>query len=94
LLEHGAFQKLFAVGGEIAECPHLAWSNWGAAEESFFGEAGLLDEAGADYAVAHFFGAFGFRTVAHFFVIHGRDIDVDIDAIEPRAGDFGDVALD
>ena len=31
---------------------------------------------------------------AHFFVVHGGDVDVDVDAVHERAGNFGDVALD
>ena len=38
-------------------------------------------------------GAFDFAVAAQFFVFHRRDFDVDVDAVEQRARNFRDVAL-
>ena len=38
--------------------------------------------------------ALGGRAAAQLLVLNGRHFDVDVDAVEQRAGDFGHVALD
>ena len=59
-----------------------------------FEEAGVLELAGGEDAGADLGGAFGGGVAAELFVLHGGDFDVDVDAVEERAADFGDVALD
>ena len=57
-------------------------------------EAGVLALAGGEDAGADLGGAFGGGAAAELFVLHGGDFDVDVDAVEQRAADLGDVALD
>ena len=54
----------------------------------------MLALAGGEDAGADVGGAFGGGAAAQLLVLHGGDLDVDVDAVEQRAGDFGDVALD
>ena len=60
----------------------------------FAQEAGVLELAGGEDAGADLGGAFGGGVAAELLVLHGGDFDVDVDAVEQRAADFGDVALD
>jgi len=53
-----------------------------------------LDVARAQHAAAHAGGAFDFHVAAQFLVLHGRNLDVYVNAVQQRAGDFRDVALD
>jgi hypothetical protein len=53
-----------------------------------------LDFAGADNAAADADKAFDFRVAAQFFVIHEGNFDVNVNAVQQRAGIFRDVALD
>ncbi len=53
-----------------------------------------LDFAGAQHAIANRRRAFHFDVAAQFFVFHRGDFDVDVDAVEQRAGNFRDVTLD
>jgi hypothetical protein len=39
-------------------------------------------------------GALGCRAAAQLLILNGRNFNVDVDAVEQRAGDFGHVALD
>ena len=57
------------------------------------GEAGLLDFADALDAVADGGGGFTGGVAGQVLVFHGRDFDVDIDAVEEGAGDAVAVAL-
>jgi hypothetical protein len=50
--------------------------------------------AGADDALANRGRIFGLVGGAHLFIVHGGDVDMDIDAVHERTGDFRDVALD
>ncbi len=61
--------------------------------------AGLLERASLPVAGGHdaradLGGAFGGCSAAQLLILDGRDLDMDIDAVEQRAGDLGDVALD
>jgi hypothetical protein len=96
LLGHGAFEQAFAIGGERAGDADVAGGHLGVAVQLFFrrGEAFELFLAGANDAVANLGGGFRLVGGAHFFVVHGGNVDVDIDAVHERAGDFRDVALD
>jgi hypothetical protein len=54
----------------------------------------MLDLAGGEDAGTDFGGTFGGGVAAELFVLDGGDFDVDVDAVEERAADFADVALD
>jgi len=62
---------------------------------NFFGgrwRSARVAGAGADDAVTNFGGSIRARWWSASLVIYGGDVDVDIDAIHERAGDFRDVA--
>jgi hypothetical protein len=52
-----------------------------------------LNFSGAHDSLANLGGTFRLASRPQFFVVHGRHINVDIDAIEQRAGDLAHVAL-
>ena len=61
--------------------------------------AGLLEAPAllltrGHHAPAYLSRAFGCRTAAQLFILDGRHLNVNVDAIEQRAGDLGHVALD
>ena len=91
----GVFQKFFAVGGDGTLFANEARGHLGVGVGFLFGRetSGLAiasgDDAGADGG-----GIFAGRRSAEFFVFYGGNFDVDVDAVEERAGDFCDVALD
>ena len=58
------------------------------------GEADVLAFAGGQDAGANLGRAFGGGAAAQLLILHGGDLDVDVDAVQQRAGDLGDVALD
>jgi hypothetical protein len=90
LLGHGALQQTLTVGGEFTEGADMAGRHLGVAVDLFAGggEALELLLAGADHAFANFRGALGFIGGAHLFIVHGRNIDVDVNAIHQRTRDF------
>ncbi len=107
LLLHGAFEEALGVRGKLAESSDLLGGHLGVGEDGAarcaggalgadgcFKEAVVLDFAGGEDAGADFSGAFGGGIAAELFVLHGRDLDMDVDAVEKRAADLGDVALD
>ena len=51
-------------------------------------EAVVLALAGGEHTGANLGGAFGGGAAAQFLVLHGGDFDVDVDAVEQRAGDL------
>ena len=69
---------------------------WALQIELFTGrsESFQLFLASADHPVADFGRTFRLVGRTHFFVVHGGDIDVNVDAIHERTGNLGDVALD
>src|ERR1022692_931758 len=84
------------MGGEFAEGADVAGGHLGIAVEFFAGrgEAFQLLLARADHAVANLGGTLRLAGRAHFFVVHGRDIDVDVDAVHEWARNLGYVTLD
>ncbi len=52
-----------------------------------------LNFSRAKNAFANARGTFDLGIAAKFLVFHGGNFDVDIDAVEKRAGNFGNVAL-
>ena len=59
-----------------------------------FVEARELNDAGGVDALADFGGRFTGVFAGQFLIAQGRHFDLDVDAVEQRAGDFGAVALD
>ena len=53
-----------------------------------------LPLAGGQHAGANVGRALGRRAAAQLLVLNGRNLDVNVDAVEQRPGDFGHVALD
>ena len=58
------------------------------------GKAFVLDRTGGFAAGAHDLGAFARLGFAQFFDSQRRCFDMEVDAVEERAADFGAVALD
>jgi hypothetical protein len=101
LLEHGALEEFLGVGGELAVGANLTSSHLRIGEDFFpdtvegcGDEALALAVAGGEYAGADRGGVFDGGSATEFFVLDGGDFDVNIDAVEERAADFGNVALD
>ena len=91
----GIFQEFFAVGGDGAVFADEARGHLGVGVGFLFGrEASGLAIASGDDAGADGGGIFAGRRCAEFFVFYGRDFDMDVNAVEQRAGNFCDVALD
>ena len=78
-----------AARGARAESLGARW-----VADSVLEEAGVLELAGGEDAGADLGGAFGGGVAAELLVLDGGDFDVDVDAVEEGAADFGDVALD
>ena len=56
-------------------------------------ESPSLDFARPQDAIAHARRALDIRVGAEFFVLHGRNLDMDVDAVEKRPRNLRDVAL-
>jgi hypothetical protein len=92
---HGHLEHAFGGGVEGAEALELLGGHSGvAADFGGFGKAGSLDFADALDALADLGGGFASGVAGEVLVFHGGDFDVDIDAVEERAGDAVAVALD
>lgn len=74
---------------EGAEGANLAGREIGVVEAT-----GLLEGAGGENAVAHALGGGAGVVGAEFFVGHGGDFDVEVDAVQEGPADFSEVALD
>src|SRR5690242_14050129 len=91
----GVFEELFAFGRDGAVLANEPGSHLRVGVGLFFGgEALALLFTGGDDAGANGGGIFAGGWRAKLLVFHGGDFDVDINAVEKRAGNFGDVALD
>src|SRR5690348_10442101 len=90
----GVFEELFAFGRDGAVFADELGSHLGVGVGLSFGsKALLLAPAGGDDAGADGGGILAGGRSAKLFVFHGGNFDVNVDAVEKRAGDFGDVAL-
>jgi len=91
----GVFQKFFTVGRDGTLFANETSGHLGVGVGFLFGRktSGLTIASGDD-ACADGGGIFAGRGSAELFVFYSRDFDVDVDAVEQRAGNFGDVALD
>jgi hypothetical protein len=96
LLLHGALQQALGIGAQFAVGANLARGHLRVGVDFFAGlsEALPLALARGHHAVANLRRALGRRSAAQLLVLHGRNFDMNIDAVEQRAGDFGHVALD
>src|SRR6202020_968194 len=56
-------------------------------------EALALPLACRHYAIANLRGALSGSIAAQLLILHRGDLDMNVDAIEQRPGDFGDIAL-
>src|SRR5438552_15008582 len=91
----GVFQKFFTVGGDGTLFADEARGHLGVGVGFLFGrETSGLAIARGDDARADGCGIFARGRCAEFFVFYGGDLDVDVNAVEERAGNFCDVALD
>jgi hypothetical protein len=91
---HGAFEQPVAIRRDVAVLPELPRAHLRIAVNLFTLEALHLPLAGIHNARPNFRRAFATRTLPQFAVLHGRHVDVDIDAIEQRTGNLGDIPLD
>src|SRR5208282_2134790 len=96
LLGHGAFKQALTVGRKFAVGANVAGVHLGVAVEFFprRGEALGLLLAGAQHAGPDRGRVFRHGGRSHLFVVHRRDVDVDVDAVHERPRDFRNVALD
>jgi hypothetical protein len=96
LLLHGAFEKLLGVRAQLAEGANLAGAHLCVGIDLFFcaGEPLALQLACIKDASADAGRAFAGSSSAQLAVLDSGDFDVDVDAVQERSGDFGDVALD
>src|ERR1035438_6866274 len=95
LLLHGPLQQALGIGAQFAVGANLARSHLRVSENLFAGlfEALPLPFASGHHPVANLSRSFGRRAAAQFLVLHRWNLDMYIDAVEKRAGDFGDIAL-
>lgn len=86
-LVHGIFEQVAAVVVEGGMRFHDAGRHGGVAADVWFtGEPGRLHGAGGLDAGADGFGRFAGVGAVEVAEIDGRDLDVDVDAVEERAG--------
>ncbi len=90
LLGHGALQQTLTIGGEFTKGTDVAGRHLGVAVDLLAGGSEALELllARADHAFANFRGTLGFIGGAHLFIVHGGNVDVDIDAIHQRTRNF------
>lgn len=81
---HGAFEQAFAVRRQFAESANVPGRHLGVAVESLASgsEAQQLGLACPDDSFQNPGGIFWLVRAAHFLVVHRRDINVDVDAVE------------
>ena len=85
---HGVFEEVAAVVVEVGVGFHDAGRHGGvAADVRFFGEPVRLHGAGGLDAGADGFGRFAGVGAVEVAEVDGRDLDVDVDAVEERAGE-------
>ena len=95
LLLHGALEETFGVRAEFTVGADLASGHLGVGKHLVAGfvETMALPVTSGEDACPDFGGSFSGRTATQFFVLNGRHLYMDIDAVEERAGDFSHVAL-
>jgi hypothetical protein len=107
LLLHGALEEALGVGGQLAEGADLLGGHLGVSKDGSTWGAGRAFGADGGFEEAACWISRAARTRARIsvepselapprssLVLHGGDFDVDVDAVEQRAADLGDVTLD
>src|ERR1700755_765261 len=96
LLLHGALEQSFGIGPEFAVCADLASRHLSVREDLVTGflESGALPLSACHDAGADLGRTFGGCSAAQLLILDGGNLYMNIDAVEERAGDLGDVALD
>lgn len=94
LLLHGALQHVFALTGELAVGADLAGTHLRVGEDTLGGKAVELNFPRAQHSFANLRRALRSVAGAKLAIVHRRHVDVNVDAIEQRAGNLGDIALD
>ena len=90
---HALLHEFFAGGVEFTVLFELGFGHGGVGHRAVFAEAGALEGDGASYFFAHLGGGGAGDFAGEVAVGDGGDFEVDIDAIEQRAGDAGHVAF-
>ena len=93
-LGHRGLQKVLAFVVELAMNPDLPRGHLAVVAVRAAGEAATLDRAGGDHRLAHLRRSTCPPRSPKALERHGRHFDVDVDAIEQRAGDFAHVPFD
>src|SRR5205085_5171218 len=95
LLHHGALQQALAFGREVAEGADLARTHLRIRVNTLARgrEAVELRLACAHHALQYLRRAFRRRSATQLFVIHRGNVNVDINAVDQRARDLGEVTL-
>ena len=84
-----SFEPLFAFGVDRAVLADESGRHLSVRVDAFFArEAFGLAGARADHALADRGGAFDDGVAAQLFVFYGGDVDVDVDAVKQRPGNF------
>ena len=96
LLLHGTLEQPLGVGAELAVGADLTRGHLRIRVDllAILAEAFALALARGENSFADLGGAFGGGAPAQFLVLNGGNLNVNVDAVEQRAGDLGDVALD
>jgi hypothetical protein len=86
LLRHGTLKQSLALGGKFAIGANLAGTHLGVGEDTLpgSGKAVKLDLTGAQDALAYLLWAFRPGSAAKFFVVHGRNVNMNVYAIKQR----------
>ena len=87
-------EKLFRVAVDRAVPFEIPRAHLGVGVDRSFVEALELNDAGGVDALADFGGRFAGVFAGQLLIAQGWHFDLDVNAVEQRAGDFGAVALD
>src|SRR5271157_4212790 len=95
LLLHGALEEALGVGAQLAVGANLAGGHLRVGVDLLaeFSKSLPLAFAGSKHTGANLGRALDGRRAAQFLIFNGRDFDVNVDAVEKRAGDLGHVTL-
>src|SRR2546423_14507823 len=96
LLSHGPFKQAFAIGREFTERTNVTRSHLRIAIELLAlarRESGQLNFTGTDYAVANLGGTFWFGAGPQLLIVHGWNVDMNINAVEQRTRHLRHVSL-
>src|SRR5271166_713028 len=96
LLYHGPLQQVLRIGAQFAVLPDLTRTHLSVGVHVFpaGAEAVQLRVPGTDNTAANVGRTFRHDAAAQLAVVHRGHVDVDINAVEQRAGDLRNIALD